>query len=147
MLDVTLTTNETFFKKCGDQWVSYLNEILMQVALQAEGELAKEAPKDTGTLRRSFNVKDDGILSKSILTNTDYWMYVVYGTAPHTIRPKKGNKMLHWKNKNGEGYAKKVEHPGTAPNNFPQRAVNKIQSRGDIEKITKKVLIKHGVLE
>ncbi len=57
----------------------------------------------------------------------DYTKWVIRGTHPHVILPKTA-KILAWKGADGlMHFAKRVNHPGTAPNPFAQRGMSKAQ--------------------
>lgn len=43
--------------------------------------------------------------------------YTVEGTVPHTITPRTA-RVLHWSDEAGEHFARRVQHPGTAPSNW-----------------------------
>ena len=50
--------------------------------------------------------------------------YVLQGTNPHEIRPRRPNGVLRFTLKGGRVvYARHVNHPGTKPNNFLWRAM------------------------
>ena len=56
-------------------------------------------------------------------TDVFYAKFVRDGTPPHIIRPRNA-RMLRWLNQSQDPvYARQVNHPGTAPNDFPLRAV------------------------
>ncbi|MET7981698.1 MULTISPECIES: hypothetical protein [unclassified Streptomyces] len=48
--------------------------------------------------------------------------YVLEGTRPHIIRPRRA-KALHFYVEGAEVFSKLVRHPGTKPNPFLQRAL------------------------
>jgi len=51
-----------------------------------------------------------------------YASFVVSGTRPHTIVPRNA-RVLHFRTARGDVFAARVNHPGTRPNDFAQRAV------------------------
>jgi len=89
-------------------------------------ELRREAPVSTGRLRDSLRYQrqtDPLFVELQFHSNVPYAPYVVHGTAPHIIEPVAA-QALHWHDKSGtEFFAAVVHHPGTKPNNFPQRAL------------------------
>ena len=88
------------------------------LAVLLEGGLAKECPVDNGDLRNSIDVSVvDG---KLLVKMHEYGVYVEYGTLPHVIEAKNA-KALHWKSGGKDVFAKRVNHPGTAPNPFIRR--------------------------
>lgn len=95
-----------------------------EIARSLQNNIKKEAPYKQGRLKRAIRV-DTRILKKySIITG--YWdegiaphgIYVLAGTKPHEIRPK-NKKAL----KTPYGAFKKVNHPGTKPNDFLGRGL------------------------
>lgn len=59
-----------------------------------------------------------------------YAPYVIGGTGPHPIAARNA-KALRWFENRGHGpiaFAKSVQHPGTKPNNFPERALAPLQT-------------------
>lgn len=50
-------------------------------------------------------------------------IFVVKGTKPHLIRPKKKGGVLVFNTKGVKVFTKLVHHPGTKPNNFMTRAL------------------------
>ena len=84
-------------------------------------EFTKAAPKNTGTLARSFvstMQTEPGLIS---FTLPKYFNYVEFGTLPHVIRPK-NKKALYWKGLDHP--VKLVNHPGNAPNPFVRNTIN-----------------------
>lgn len=87
------------------------------------------APWRTGRLAGSI-VKEVGDGEASIQALAPYAVYVVNGTAPHEIRPvnarvlafEVGGKMV---------FTALVQHPGTKPNPFMQRAVEDARSKAE----------------
>ena len=110
-----------------------------ELTLKGEGYCKSEAPKDTGDLSRSISSRfegDNGIVK----TDIEYARHVIYGTSAHEITVKH-KKVLSDRNsgsthKKDAIYGTRVMHPGTRPNNFPARAVNKV--RGEIPGIAQK---------
>ena len=113
--------------------------LIRELTLKGTKYCKSEAPKDTGDLARSINQRitgDTGVVK----TNKEYAKHVIYGTSAHDITVK-NKKVLSDRNsgstkKKDAIYGTRVRHPGTKPNNFPARAVKKIQ--GEIPGIAKK---------
>lgn len=106
-------------------------DTLLRTAVKAEEITRREAPIDTGNLRRTINhfakPKESGVYTKA-----KYWVMVEYGTKPHNITPKNPKGFLAWKTKGGKGEwvrAKQVRHPGNEPNPFVKRSLNKVRSQ------------------
>jgi hypothetical protein len=55
-----------------------------------------------------------------------YTRYVIDGTRPHLIEAV-ASRALHWVAAEGDRFAKRVHHPGTAPNPFPRRAMETVK--------------------
>jgi hypothetical protein len=56
------------------------------------------------------------------LSNTPYTPYVLHGTRAHPIAARAA-RSLHWVGPQGDVFRRRVNHPGTKPNPFPERAV------------------------
>ena len=65
-----------------------------------------------------------------------YGIFVREGTKPHEIRPR-DVKALHFFIGGREVFVMKVHHPGTKPNDYPQRAYEKVS--GEIDNTVAKV--------
>ncbi len=90
----------------------------------------REAPRSSGFLASTFRVQvrtpgspygvwviagvEDG--------RTQYLGYILEGTPPHVIRPRTA-KALRFVAAGAVRFARKVDHPGTAPNNFILRSL------------------------
>ena len=117
----------------------YEKGLIRELTLKGTNYCKREAPKDTGDLARSINNRvtgDTGVVK----TNIEYAKHVIYGTSAHTITVK-NKRVLSDRNSGSTKrrdavYGTRVMHPGTRPNNFPARAVKKIQ--GEIPNIAKK---------
>lgn len=90
-------------------------------------ELAGEAPigegDSSGALRDSIGPPaieaGAGRVSMTWTSDVPYAGFVIEGTSPHPIYPK-NVRALHW----DDVFALHVNHPGTQPNPFPQRAID-----------------------
>lgn len=93
----------------------------LESALKLEAPLSKDqASKFRGDLRRSIIVlpTKDGVRIKM----NEIGKFVEFGTPPHTISPKT-KKALAFKSGGKNVIVKKVNHPGTRPNNFIRRTL------------------------
>lgn len=81
-----------------------------------------EVPVKTGKLRDSIIPRGVG-MSRG-LWGVGYGVYVRDGTRPHVITPKNA-KMLRFVVNGQVVYARMVHHPGTKPNRFDERTVEK----------------------
>lgn len=105
-----------------------LVERLLEVAYS---EAFYGAPWRTGKLARSLvkEVSEDGEATLKALA--PYAKFVVRGTRPHVIRPSRAN-CLFFKTKGGDlVFTRLVRHPGTKPNPFLSRAVDKTREQID----------------
>jgi hypothetical protein len=110
-MDIAGKVRETAFKALHDSMEAVLTE-----AIDA-------APVKTGTLRRSGTITDSRSRQSVFISfNTPYAAIVHDGSEPHEILPVK-KKALYWK---GAAHpVKRVLHPGTKPNPFLTRTVEK----------------------
>lgn len=113
--------------------------VIRELTLKGEAECKKECPKDTTDLMKSITSSfqgNDGIVK----TDLEYVRYVIYGTSAHDITVKKKKALSDINSgstkKKGVIFGKRVRHPGTKPNAFNARALNKI--RGELPSIVKK---------
>lgn len=95
-----------------------------EIARALQNNIKKEAPYKEGRLKRSIRVDTRiqdtysiiaGYYDEGVAPHGDY---VLFGTPPHEIRPK-FKKAL----KTPYGAFKKVNHPGTKPNDFLGRGL------------------------
>lgn len=86
-----------------------------------------------GNLRQSIGSRLEpsaGMMWVVLYGTVPYLPYVIGGTGPHPIAARNA-KALRWFENRGHGpiaFAKSVQHPGTKPNNFPERAIAPIQT-------------------
>jgi hypothetical protein len=86
-----------------------------------------------GDLKNSISIESVGgglgSAEMVFISDAPYAKYVISGTGGHGI-PTGGlaaGKILHWERSGTHTYRRWVYHPGTAPNNFPDRAVTAVQ--------------------
>lgn len=96
--------------------------------------LRREAPvgqgPGAGRLRDSIRSRRSLDAAQVVLTFTasvPYTPFVLNGTSPHTIRPRRA-AALRWDGPDGPVFAREVHHPGTRPNQFPQRALRPLSA-------------------
>lgn len=90
----------------------------------------REAPRSTGLLASTFRiqVRTPGapygvwVIAGVEDGRTHYLGYILEGTPPHVIRPRT-KKALRFVAGGAVRFATKVNHPGTAPNNFILRSL------------------------
>lgn len=108
---------------------------ILQRALSAsQAILAKHTVKGvvpwrTGFLVQSFRAELTTGMLKWFPT-ANYSPFVEFGTAPHVILPKNA-KALYWP---GAAHpVRRVNHPGTKPNQFMERIVSELQGEIDLQ--------------
>jgi hypothetical protein len=83
-----------------------------------------------GALRDSVASRTEseaGVMTITVFSTVPYAGYVIGGTAPHKIAARNA-KALRWTDGSGLHFARSVNHPGTKPNPFPERALSLIQT-------------------
>ena len=111
-----------------------LNEISKAVqksALTIESNAKREAPvnKQTGGGNLKQNIRTS-LITKTravVESKASYSGYVEFGTAPHIINVK--NKKVLANVRTGQFFGKIVHHPGTRPNPYMERALEKSQNK------------------
>ena len=102
-----------------------------EIAMNLQNNIKREAPYDQGRLKRSIRV--DTRMYKGLAgLITGYWdeglaphgIFVLAGTKPHIIKPK-DKKALAWDGMHTEYPVAFVRHPGTKPNDFLGRGLEK----------------------
>jgi hypothetical protein len=78
-------------------------------------------------------VKEVGDGEASIQVLAPYATHVVYGTAPHEIRPVNASCLAFEAPGGGMVFTALVHHPGTRPNPFMQRAAE--DARGKVGEV------------
>ena len=108
-------------------WVAFKRAAgpLLVAEIGAQSPIGDGANDPTaGTLAASHSARDgDGGRLEIISTDQrgPIATYVIRGTRPHPIDPVNAT-VLHWVGPEGDVFARHVEHPGTAPNPYNQRA-------------------------
>lgn len=100
------------------------------LALDVWGNLGEEAPKDHGRLAGSFTIDRFGVLSWRVGTGVEYAEDVWRGTQPHVIEPVDAS-VLRFTVDGSFVYARRVDHPGTQPNDYVGRAKKASERRRD----------------
>lgn len=106
------------------------NGLIRELTMKGINYCMQEAPEDTGALKRSITPNINGNTGE-VRVGEPYARHVIYGTSAHEIKVK-NKKFLSDHNsdstkKKDAIFGKRVMHPGTKPNNFPARAVKRIQ--------------------
>jgi len=85
----------------------------------------------TGKLRQDITFREErapGSYMIVFYSTLAYARFVLGGTAPHVITARNA-RALRWVANSGHGpvrFARSVNHPGTKPDPFPERAMPKI---------------------
>jgi HK97 gp10 family phage protein len=132
MIEVNVSTRGLDFeeaaKKLDEETRQKLVERLAEIAYY---EAFYGAPWKTGKLARSIVIDFDEEGEAKIQALAPYAKFVVEGTRPHKILPVSAS-VLVFKAKSGDlVFTKLVRHPGTKPNPFMQRAVDKAREQID----------------
>jgi HK97 gp10 family phage protein len=100
-----------------------------RVADMVQQEVRRQAPIDTGRLRLSVKMVKGATGQKfgwSVAADTHYAVFVEKGTRPHVIMPKRAKVLKFTARDGNEVYARKVNHPGTRPQPFMERALRRV---------------------
>jgi hypothetical protein len=97
--------------------------VMVTVELVGEAPVGKD--ENAGRLRDSIGLPDiesgGGKVSMTWTSDVPYAGFVIEGTQPHPIYPV-NVRALHW----DDVFAAHVNHPGTKPDPFPQRAIDRL---------------------
>jgi HK97 gp10 family phage protein len=114
--------------------VETLNQISIAVqksAMTIQSNALKEAPVNKqpggGNLRQNIRTSQISKTKAEIVSKAPYSGFVEYGTAPHLIKVK--NKQVLANRRMGQVFGKIVHHPGTRPNPYMKRALEKSQAK------------------
>lgn len=89
-----------------------------------ENRLRETGPRgETGDLVRKTRVTPRGPLRLQTLVDTPYASYMREGTRPHEIQPRR-KKVLRFIIDGVVIFARRVQHPGTKPNNWYDQALD-----------------------
>lgn len=98
---------------------------MQRIVLTGEGYAKQEAPVKRGTLRGSITSRVEAAGTRGVVgTNLSYARPVHEGSRPHTIRPRNA-RALFWKG--ARHPVRVVRHPGTKPNPFLMRALERLR--------------------
>lgn len=114
------------------KWKTAATKWADQIGPKLVDAIKREAPVRSGHLRDSTRVRTEvrGDSVRVVVSADEFYApYVIHGTPPHMIFPRAA-KMLHFQRNGADVFAHRVSHPGTKPNNYPDRAVRKML--GDI---------------
>lgn len=116
--------------------ITKVQDSLSKATLLVEKEAKRNAPKDTGALRRSITSKVEG-LEGTVFTPLEYAPYIEYGTGLFA-EAGNGRKKVPWNYKDDEGNWHSTS--GMKPQPFMRPALN--SNREKIKKILKEGVLK-----
>lgn len=145
-INVTVDFSDKYKKIVGAAYDKIADEVLTRTIVEADSICQREAPVDTGTLRRSIGTSHPNMGTVCLTAGVKYWVHVQYGTSAHTITPK-NKSFLAWKGKDKKlTFARKVNHPGTKANPFVTRTVKKIKGKRLLETNFHEILKMKGII-
>ena len=130
MIEVEVSTSGLDFEAVADILDSETKQLLVErLAEVAYHEAFYGAPWRTGNLARSIVMEIDEKGEAKIQALAPYAKFVVEGTRPHKIYPARA-AVLAFKTAAGDlVFTRLVRHPGTKPNPFMQRALDKAREQ------------------
>ena len=129
-INVDIEFSKRYKDIMGAKYDEIADEVLTRTIVEADAICQREAPVDTGTLRRSIGILHPDFCRVCLTAAVKFWRYVQYGTSAHTIRHR----------------ARKVNHPGTKANPFLTRTVKKIKANKLFERNLEEILRMKGIL-
>lgn len=129
MAGVSITLNEAGIRNLLEGMSGPVQRKLASVATDIAKVARSEAPVKTGKLRNSIVVRPGATTSRlgwSVVADTDYALAVEKGSRPHTIVPRRAAVLRFPSKSGGVVYAHSVNHPGTQPNPFMERALRSV---------------------
>ena len=100
-----------------------IQHIIAKIHLDAVNEAPVNKQSGGGSLKQSIRYNMLTPTRGIVTVESKYGIYVHEGTRPHEIRVK--DKMVLANKRTGQIFGKVVHHPGTKPNPFLTRAVEK----------------------
>lgn len=145
-INVNVDFSDKYKKIVGAEYDKIVDEVLTRTIVEADSICQREAPVDTGTLRRSIGTLHPNMGTVCLTAGVKYWVNVQYGTSAHTITPK-SKSFLAWQGKDKKWhYARKVNHPGTKANPFVTRTVKKVKGKRLFETNLHEILAMKGII-
>jgi hypothetical protein len=112
------------------KYPDFLDRMMELTSLFLLASVQKEAPVKEGRLSGSYQQERLGPISFAVGSNVPYRWAVIGGTRPHEIEARNA-KALHFNFPAAGGWVffKRVQHPGTQPNDFVSRAIELTEQR------------------
>ncbi len=111
--------------------LSEIGTAMKKGAYAVQNQAIKEAPVNKqsggGNLRQNIRVTLISKIKAVITSKAPYSSWVEDGTRPHVITIK--NKRVLANRRTGQIFGTRVNHPGTSPNPFMKRAVERTKSQ------------------
>jgi HK97 gp10 family phage protein len=109
-----------------------VSKAIQKSIFTVQSNAIKEAPanKQVGQgarLKGSFRAQMTSVLRGEVTSNAPYAIFVHEGTRPHPIAVV--NKKVLANKRLGQFFGKRVQHPGTRPNPFMMRAIERSKSK------------------
>jgi hypothetical protein len=99
----------------------------------ALGQMRAHAPFRTGAMRQGIRSRlepSPGRMWIVLYSTASYAPFVLGGTGAHVIEARNA-RALRWISHSGHGsavFARRVNHPGTKPDDFPRRAIEPMKA-------------------
>lgn len=104
-----------------------LRNVSLRLRRRMEQFAYAEAPKDTGKYSRAITSRDisgGNVAGFEMLSPYPLSKFILGGTRPHTIVPRRARMLrFYWPKVGSVVFARRVQHPGTAANQFYRRAL------------------------
>ena len=131
-IEVEVSTSGLDFEAVADILDSETKQLLVErLAEVAYHEAFYGAPWKTGKLARSLVMEVDEKGEARIRALAPYAKFVVEGTRPHKIYPVNASCLVFKSAAGGLVFTRMVRHPGTKPNPFLTRALDKAREKID----------------
>lgn len=88
-LNIKVDFGSNYHKKLGlnGEYSKAIDNAVSHAISEAENICKREAPIDTGNLRRSIHALKQNQGQASLVSNVGYWAYVQYGTSKQSANP------------------------------------------------------------
>jgi hypothetical protein len=144
--DVVFVADPIAFNRCFKSWTGgpvgtwmRVKTTELKVAVIAEAPGPGKPPRnrtmhnyatgllETSIISREHHDEPSGDLESHVIALPEHAKFLIHGTSPYIIRPKKPGGLLRFRNRFGVVvYARFVKHPGIAKNDFASRALRRV---------------------
>lgn len=115
-VNVNVDFSDRYKRIMGAHYDKIIDEVLTRTIVEADSICQREAPVDTGTLRRSIGTSHPSMGTVCLTAGVKYWVYNQYGTSKMKANP------------------------------FVTRTVKKVQSKKLFETNLHEILLMKGIL-